>query len=345
MKATVAAIWACQAIFLPSADAQVAIVDCSYITGYSIATGEVFYFAQPAMRPNGFVSKVVGANSKTLTVLSRGGRFDQCGPEYARDDVHVYKRGEVIKGADPASFVFINHYYAKDNHAVYGEHGLLTDRVDTFRVLPSGYATDGVRHYLGAIAIEGDGFVALDWGYSKTNDRVFIRGVPLEGAHAPTFTPIAQSSVWAKDQNRVYYMDRHVVGANPKTIELMSGNGMFARDDRGVYFGEKHVVGANPAAARVLGNSNYVVDDNSVFAGTQQLSRDVTTFKNYGFAWSKDRTAVYFQDVVVPEAEPSSFDATFLGRAADVNFQFHTHGKIECKRRVEAPGQAKPCSR
>ena len=103
-----------------------------------------------------------------------------------------------IAGSDGATFVALNLHYAKDKSRVY--HARLTEtgviknaRVESFKVLGDGYATDGLQAYHGGAVISSDDAASLEYlsmGYAKTARQVFYQGKPIPDADAPSFTRV-----------------------------------------------------------------------------------------------------------------------------------------------------------
>ena len=91
------------------------------------------------------------------------------------------RRGSVLPGADPASFVAIDNRWAKDANAVYR----YTTPID------------------GALP---DFFVRLDRNYFVDAARVYLRETPLPGADPATFTVVEDDTrtIDARDLERCY---------------------------------------------------------------------------------------------------------------------------------------------
>lgn len=121
--------------------------------------------------------------------------FKPLNTTFARDDLTAYDRGTPIDGSDGATFVALNLHYAKDKSTVYSAKlmdisAIKGARVESFKALDDGYATDGQRAYHGGVVITRDDAASLEYlsmGYAKTARQVFFQGKPVPDADAPSF--------------------------------------------------------------------------------------------------------------------------------------------------------------
>lgn len=263
--------------------------------------------------------------------------------DYARDKDHVIYRGNVLAGADPDTFVFIDDLYTKDKSAVYSGAARLTNRVDAFRRLPNGeWATDGLHYFYKETTLEGEGFEQIPNGhqYARTGTTVYNGRTKLT-ADAASFEVIKASVGMTKDKNTVYYRDVPIKGADPASITQIYG--YLFKDKRAVYLEGREIVGLNPSTARTFPlSSEYTADDSAVYLKYKKIDRDPATFSVLQPFYTKDKNAVYHNGIAIEEADSETFVATSMSRGHDKNYRFREN-RIECKINPMARGGASPC--
>jgi hypothetical protein len=214
---------------------------------FATAGDRVFYRAAPIER----------ADARTFEVLSDHHAKDRAAVYYA--DTHregqeyflvKHTRVRRIEGADPASFRYLDHDYARDASNAYfeGERFPVADAA-TFEPLGYGHARDRVRGYYQQRPIEGShgaSFAALDDHYAKDAQHVFYsdvdlrsrpvatRSVTLAGAHAASFTALDDG--YAADSARAWFKGRPLKDAVP-TLEVLAA-GYAKTAARVYYFGD-----------------------------------------------------------------------------------------------------------
>lgn len=136
---------------------------------------------------------------------------------YARDRRKVYNNSIEIRGADPATFVFV---------PMFNGNFLAHDR---FHVFWQDQPLEGV---------DGGTFQALSEFHFKDKSAVWClslgretQWLPMEGVDLPTFEGLKR--FYAKDKNRVYYQNTVVEGADLATFEETENHQ--ARDKTGTY--------------------------------------------------------------------------------------------------------------
>lgn len=133
---------------------------------------------------------------------------------YGLDKFHVYYEGNIIQGADPKTFVSVDHIsYTKDKNNVY---------------------------YYGSIVIGADAktFEIPSSGFPKDRNAVYYSGQRVTGADPGTFKVLSD---FATDKNNVYYLNsgndgwslRIIPNANPYTFSIVGGG--IGKDDKNVY--------------------------------------------------------------------------------------------------------------
>ncbi len=322
-------------------------------SGYSVGQRVVFIVEDRTLQPPVRIEREVsGAKPASFEVLRRpiDDRGQCAGRQiaYGRDHKHVFHRWQVIPGADPRTYTFIEGSYARDKTAIYAQARRLTTRLDTFRILPAGYASDGRRHFFGDIVIEGRHFELLgdktqvSRGYARTEQRVYHKGKALPGADPHSFELYKPEAGITRDRRVVYYDDQVIVGADPGTF--MQVHGYTFKDRAGVYQQGRRLDGISPGSVRATEFGTYLVDDQSVFkAGVRLAGRDAASFVELQYPWSRDRHAAYYQESPVPDVDLSSFRTTDMDRAEDQNVRYVGPRKV-CKFNPSDPQVLPLCS-
>jgi hypothetical protein len=150
-----------------------------------------------------------GADPSTFKVLN---------DDYAADVHHVWFHGNMIEGAEPATFVL------PDSHILDLSDVLSDVHVDD---LADAIAHDAHDYYMGDqplhVANMG-GFRRIDRNWAVDSLQVYYRGTYLAYKKAVpvgdyrTFKVL--NEIYAVDAKCVYYEDRILTGANPKTFVL-----------------------------------------------------------------------------------------------------------------------------
>lgn len=317
-------------------DTHAAASSCAAISsGYETGSRVVFVSEDRSRQPPLRSEQIVqGAEAATFEVLRR--TADDRGPcagrqvEYGRDHRGVYFRAQRIPGADPRSYAFLEGNYARDRKAIYAFTKRLTSRVDAFRTLAGGYATDGRRHFFDDLAMKGRGFELLgdgSRGYARTAKFVYLKGRVLPGADPGSFEMFKPDVGITRDR-RLVFQDRQVIeGADAATFEQIRG---YTFKDRGaVYHQGLRLDGIDPATVRVSEFGTYLVDARSVYrAGVPLPGRDAGTFVELQPPWSRDKQSAYYRDAPIPEVDPDTFRATGLDRAEDRRFRYEGVNKV-----------------
>lgn len=307
--------------------------------------GEQVWFSSRHPDSNQLVQGIDRATFRDISPYRGEGPCSGRINDYARDKDHVIYRGNILAGADPDTFVFIDGIYTKDKSAVYSGSTRLTNRVEEFRRLPIGlWATDGQHYFYKETKFEGEGFEKVPNGYeyARTSTRVYNGGKALI-ADAASFEVIQASVGMTKDKDKVYYRDVPIEGADPATITQIYV--YLFKDKRAVYLEGREIVGLNPASARTFAlDGRYTVDDSAVYLNYKKIDRDPATFHvlDRHPAYTKDKHAVYYQSVAIEFSDPATFVSTSMSSGYDKNYRFREH-RIECKINPAAKGLALTC--
>lgn len=130
--------------------------------------------------------------------------FEMLDIEFGKDKITAYFHQEEIKGSEGSSFEMLNHHYSKDRHAVYysemSRNATVTGPTPintnikgalnaSFVVYEDGYAADSVNAYFKGkwLCKVKPLFTVLDYGYAKTDNKIFYLGKEVAGADAASF--------------------------------------------------------------------------------------------------------------------------------------------------------------
>ena len=156
---------------------------------------------------------------------------------YLINDDKVLCFGDVIKGADPASFTFILGVYAMDKDYLYH----YTDTKMKRTAIPTAItnASDGYIQHGEEILYEGkiisnqaNSFTIIDEAYSKDAFHVFYHGAILKNVDAQSF--VILSPYYRKDKNQAYYFNNPILGSDPTTFKVL--NEAISTDQKNLYY-------------------------------------------------------------------------------------------------------------
>lgn len=322
-------------------------------SGYAVGAG-VTYFVKDSANPAKGMEKIVAQADPGSFELLRLPLFER-GPcagrrvEFARDKARVFYRWQVIKGADPQTYAFIDDIYARDKSAVYSGAKRLTTRVGSFKTVGDTglYATDGRLHFYRDVVIAGTDFRLLGGeaqsarGYAVTSSKVYHNGQVVAQADAGSFELFKPEVGITRDKRFVFFNDVVLPGADPATFEQV--NGYTFKDRTGVFSEGIRIAGAQAASIRTTEFGSYLIDSATVFRlGKPLTNRDPATFVELQPQWSKDKNGVYYKDEAVPQIDAASFKATSLDRGEDRNYRYDGP-RVLCKFRNDDPIRSPQC--
>jgi len=178
------------------------LASCS--TGYDNEGNAVYY--KSWNEGSGSHKDRIDANPKTFKVL----KFDK----YAKDDKIVFYEGEIVNGADAASFEAIEEWYARDkNVGYYGKDPINNSNGKTFKVINSYYSTDGKDYFYDTSALH----------MTEPNNFKFLYG---EGDY----------QCWTTDGKYYYYNNYKVPSDDYENLTIYEKSGGISKDRHWVYF-------------------------------------------------------------------------------------------------------------
>jgi DKNYY family len=254
---------------------------------------------------------------------------------YSFDKDKVFHRCQIIEGADPDSFEPLHPFYSKDADSVfYGTSTLLNADVNSFRVLSHGWALDGRTVYLDGLTYpkaDAQSFRQIDRDYYGDKNNVYFYEKIIEGANINTFQLLEHG--YSSDANYVYYGRTRVEDADPRTFQFVEPIRFnITKDKDGVFVGGNVLRDTDPTTF-VLWKDNYFRDKNHHYyidfqvANQIDTSLDIESFEILSPYYAKDKNNVYYQGLVLREADLDSFVATSGAGGEDKNNKFHL-GKI-----------------
>jgi hypothetical protein len=242
-----------------------------------------------------------------------------------------------IDKADAATFSQLGFSYYRDKNYLYHDAGMSVEEVsgvdlNSVKIISSHYIKDSQNVYF--------------FGYeNKIQPKVVL------GFDAPTFELVRNQQtidqeVYFRDKNGVYFFGgtkflelEKLVSADSSTFEVLDYF-LLAKDKNYIFYNGNIVTQANPASFRSIG-AGYFKDNTHVFHTINNIIQafqgvDVHSFELVGYGigeyptqydvnwtgYSKDKNHVYYQGMVVEDADPATFQVQ--GTAAfDKNYEFN----------------------
>lgn len=209
---------------------------------------------------------------------------------------------KIVRNVDSKSLKVLSTHYLKDKNYIYFSQLDRQDQVikvpgfdvETFKVIQNEQ-----NHEQYFSDKNGVYFSEELGGLNVSNSKINL-------ADINTFE-VLDYYLMAKDENYVYYEGKIIEGADSKTFEVL-GTGYF-KDNTNVYTqigGFRKLPGVDGCSFELI---NYV---------------DQYQWERY----SKDRNKVYYQDLVVEDADPATFKIE-NGKAFDKNYEFRGAYKVQ----------------
>lgn len=239
---------------------------------------------------------------------------------YAKDKDSVFYRGNLIEGANPATFEVVTTQLARDQNNIYFERRLLTP------------------------IQEGVELEVLSSEFMRYGDKVFRYSVEIEGVDAATFE--VRGYDYAVDSGKVYYRNREYEQTNPGASRLVGVRGALVledkvilefrevalgdpegfqilgkfesrealwRDSTKLYFDRHELAGADPENFEIIGidtrQRNPIIQSNGrVFVGGAEIpTSDLSSVKYIGGGYIESDGQVYYNGQVLEGVSPLGF--------------------------------------
>ena len=180
---------------------------------------------------DGLLAKIDGADIAS---------FENVGKEhssYAKDVRAVYLSGKTLAGSDPATFELLEYGYAKDKNQVYYNGALVEGmNANEFKVLKDCYlGSDGVQLCNAGKVLENSdakSFKAIECGYYKDANNVYLNGYILTGVDSETFEILSWG--YTKDKNAVYCDLKVITGAKSDNFEVLGRK--YSKDASSIFY-------------------------------------------------------------------------------------------------------------
>jgi hypothetical protein len=190
-------------LFLGLLVAFLFLTGCS--TGYENDGNAVYY--KYWNEGSGSHKDKLDADPKTFKVLKDD--------SYAKDKQRVFYKGDIIEGADAATFEALDEWYAKDkNKGYYGVHSVISSKGQDFRVIDAYYSTDG--------------------------ENIFYDTIPLNVCSVKTFRFVFndenETARWTTDGCYYYYMNYKVPSTDYANLQVYKNSGGLSKDKNYVFF-------------------------------------------------------------------------------------------------------------
>ncbi|OGG87319.1 hypothetical protein A3B87_01790 [Candidatus Kuenenbacteria bacterium RIFCSPHIGHO2_02_FULL_39_13] len=251
------------------------------------------------------MSLLKGADAKDFVVIA----VNSYPSRYARDNNNVYQSCEKISSEDNDIYSFYKDREIKDENFKY------TFSVDSGRRIPNNadvgsyeflgyqYSKDKnhVYHNNRIMSDKPESAKYLGGNYVTDGEHVYIMGFPTEKLDINSFEYLKYE--FAKDKNGVYRNSTLILGASPDTIKII--NKYYVMDDKNLYFVN-------------YDNKNFAFDN-----------LDYDTFVILATRFVKDKSHVYYQGSIIPEADVGSFECLGEWYQKDKNFVYFQGEIIE----------------
>lgn len=220
-------------------------------SGYHVRGGVVWFLA-------GWPSEafeVKGADAASFHFPLPGGTE----AEFGRDAKHVFLRGLVIPGADPATFEIVDHRFTRDSKQVYFSHHVFCDDPANFTRVSGNFVKNSRAVFL--ITQQGKGEVVSEdsanfreisgvdfHSFCADSNQVFVNGNPIPGAQPASFKVLG--GAYARDATQTFYFDEPMPdGTDGATLQPLASG--YAKDRGRAYYCGKVLEGADAATFEI----------------------------------------------------------------------------------------------
>lgn len=242
--------------------------------GYHVRDNAVFY-----LNPfPGKAFRIDGADAASFEIYDR---------TYARDSAQVYINGNPLPGAQPQSFELLDRPgFSRDSRRVYQHDQPISNDPNGFELLGGGLAKDSTRVYGPdgtVLSHDPQGFEIIAerdrYLFARDGQSVYVNNTPIRGASPETFEVLSEG--YSHDGERAFYFDEPITGSDVSSFLPLEG--AYAVDAQRVYWMGKTIEGAQPGSFEVL---------------------------NANFDCSADATSAFYREIVIADADPSTFPQT-----------------------------------
>lgn len=181
--------------------------------------------------------RVEGADPSSIQLVTSGINASKYESGYLISGGKVFCYGQVIEGADAASFSYLLGSYAMDKEYLYYYIDIKFPR----KTMPESIKNANERYlrhgeqviYQGKIiSNEASRFKIINDEYAVDEQHVYSHGEIVEGMVADGFTVI--TPYYRKDKNQAYYFNTPIPESDPSTFKVF--NDSVSKDDKHVYY-------------------------------------------------------------------------------------------------------------
>jgi hypothetical protein len=268
--------------------------------GYSIFQKEIYYKESVHMLSSHMPRPVkIEANYKSFITL---------GNNYAKDNDHIFYKGEIIPNVDYKSFSVTT---------IVEEFPTLPEE-DFYEFITPVQKNDQQLHPSGKMNImpfkKRNMIIVLEY-YAKDKNNVYYGFNLIPEADPETF--YIHSIFFSKDKNSCYFNGNPITNSDPNTFKLIYGR--WAKDNYHVYFNDQ-IISDNPSSFTFI-NNYYSKDNQSVWYNFDSLqpnsklvtirTSSVNDFELVSDRYAKDSENVYLNGTIIDKVDARSFQ--FLG--------------------------------
>ena len=262
-------------------------------------------------------SSVILVKSELISELSK----DSANSGYLISDGKVFCYGEVIEGADPASFSYLFGSYAMDKDYLYYYIDIKIPRNAIPAAMPNantGYIRHGeqVIYHGVVISNEANDFKVINDEYAVDALHVYSNGGIVEGMVSDGFTVI--SPYYRKDKNQAYYFNTPIPESDSETFKVL--NNAISKDQKNLYYDGNIVENRKPSEVsrsnadeleKIWKWKSLHLDATTVILvpsdDIEDITNDFYTYNNEVYGRNKKLAGIKPEDVIVIDKNENAF--------------------------------------
>ncbi|WP_444886608.1 DKNYY domain-containing protein [Microbulbifer sp. JMSA008] len=172
--------------------------------------------------------------------------------------------------------------------------------------------------------------------YGKDFDNVYYKGIPIPKADPVSFRLL--NDIYAKDSDSVFFYGIEIEGADAKTFKVIKAGIMsnFAEDNKNIYLNGERIDTCNKSSFKLPRKyyQFWSMDSMCVYHQGKKVPNLLTkNLKIINPYYASDTKNVFWQDKIIPEADPKTFKASPKGgfnHAQDKNNCYFKNTVIDC---------------
>ena len=268
---------------------------------------------------------IAGGNPSSVTLVPSGLiselSEDIANSGYLISDGKVFCYGEVIEGADPASFSYLFGSYAMDKDFLYYYIDIKISRNATPTIMPNanaGYIRHGeqVIYHGRIISNDASSFNIINDEYAADASHVYSNGGIVEAMVPDGFTVI--SPYYRKDKNQAYYFNTAIPESDSGTFEVL--NDAISKDQRNLYYNGNIVENRKPSEVsrsnadeleKIWKWKSLHLDATTVILvptdDIEDITNDFYAYNNEVYGRNKKLADIRPEDVIVIDKDENAF--------------------------------------